>query len=143
MHLRKLFVVSLLLYLPAGLAAKQLLQTTTSWEGGEIAYPQGKAEITSAKLIIEQGKTTAFHCHPVPTMGYVLKGQVEVETSSGKRVTLGEGDSVIEVMRTLHRGTALDGQVEILVFYAGAQGTPNTVLPADDPEGKYCDATAS
>lgn len=131
------------LLLPAALAAEELLQTTTTWEGGEIAYPQGKAEITSAKLVIEKGKTTAFHCHPVPTMGYVLHGQVEVETSSGKRLLLGEGDSVVEVMRTLHRGTAVDGPVEILVFYAGSEATPNTVLPADDPGGKYCDTAGS
>ncbi len=81
-----------------------------------------------------------FHCHPVPTMGYVLKGVAEVQTSSGKTITLKEGDSVVEVMRTVHRGRAIQGPVEILVFYAGAVGVPTTVMPGDDPDGVYCDS---
>lgn len=119
--------------------AEELLRTTTTWEGDEIVYPEGKAEVTSVKLRIAAGQTTPFHCHPVPTMGYVLKGTIEVETSSGKKTILKEGDSAIEVMRTLHRGRAVNGPVEIIVFYAGAESIPTTVMPADDPDFKYCD----
>jgi hypothetical protein len=44
------------------------------------------------------------------------------------------------VMRTVHRGKALKGPVEIVVFYAGAQDVPTTVLPADDVDHQYCDS---
>ena len=71
-------------------------------------------------------------------MGYILKGQVEVETKDGKKVILSEGESAVEVMRTLHRGRAIDGPVEIIVFYAGAKDFPTTVLPENDPNHEHC-----
>lgn len=121
------------------LDAEELLRTTTTWEGGELVYPEGKPEVTSYKLTIPEGKPTAFHCHPVPTLGYILKGSVEVETKAGKKIIFNEGDSAVEVLRTLHRGKAIDGPVEIVVFYAGATSIPNTVLPENDPDSLYCD----
>jgi quercetin dioxygenase-like cupin family protein len=117
-----------------------LLDTPTSWDEGSISYPQGQANITAVILRIEEGDEPPFHCHPVPTMGYVLKGEIEVETSGGKTAIFKQGDSVVEVMRTVHRGKALQAPVEIVVFYAGAEGIPTTVLPADDPNNQYCDA---
>jgi len=115
-----------------------MLQTTTSWDGGALAYPAGEAEVTSVILRIEEGQEPPFHCHPVPTMGYVLSGAVEVETREGKKAVFEAGQSVVEVMKTVHRGRALGGPVEIVVFYAGAVALPNTVLPEDDPEHVYC-----
>lgn len=120
-------------------AAEQLLKTTHAWDGGTIAYPEGKPEITSFKMVIPKDTVTPFHCHPVPTLGYILKGQVEVESADGKTTLLREGDSAVEVMRTVHRGKALGETVEIIVFYAGATDMPNTVLPHDDALFKYCD----
>ena len=116
-----------------------LLQTQTTWEGGDIVYPNGDAEVTSVILRIEEGQEPPFHCHPVPTMGYVLSGEAQVETAAGESVILKEGDAVVEVLRTVHRGKALRGPVEILVFYAGAAGTPNTVLPDDALASVHCD----
>ncbi len=120
-------------------APEQILKATTSWDGGDIYYPKGDVEITSVILRLQPGQTSKFHCHPVPTMGYVLKGEVQVETKSGKTVRLKRGDPAVEVMRTLHRGTAFEEPVEILVFYAGAEGVPNTVLAGSELAQKYCD----
>lgn len=119
-------------------APEILLQSQTSWDGGEIAYPQGQAEITSFILRIEEGQTPRFHCHPVPTFGYVLQGTVEIETKDGNKIVLTQGESAIEVMRTVHRGRAIDGPVEIVVFYAGAVGVPNTVFPEDEHSAEHC-----
>ena len=118
--------------------AEQLLQPTTTWEGGDIAYPGGDAEVTSIILKIDEGQEAPFHCHPVPTLGYVLKGTVDVETLDGKTRRITQGESVVEVLRTVQRGRSVGGPVEILVFYAGATDIPNTVLPADDPDHEYC-----
>lgn len=132
------FLLVLLVLLPALLAAEDLLKSQTSWDGGDINYPAGQAEITSFILRLEEGGNPKFHCHPVPTFGYVLLGEVEIETADGKKTVLKAGESAIEVMRTVHRGRAIGGPAEIVVFYAGAVGVPNTVFPADDPQGKYC-----
>ena len=75
----------------------------------------------------------------MPTLGYILSGSVEVQSMEGKSQVFAEGDTVVEVMGTLHRGIARDGAVEILVFYAGASGLPNTVLSEEDPGAVHCD----
>lgn len=116
-----------------------LLKSDQSWNGALFSYLNGEAEITSVKLKLEAGKETPFHCHPVPTMGYILKGVVKLETPDGKSKIYKAGDSVIELMKQLHRGLALSEQAEIIVFYAGVKDVPVTVFP-DDKENfkKFC-----
>lgn len=135
---KKLLLSFFLLLYSVSLYAEVLLKTSTTWEGGEIIYPKGKAEITSLKLVIPKGKVSEFHCHPIPTLGYVIKGELEVETADGKKIILHEGDSAVEVLNTVHRGRAINGGVEVVVFYAGAEDIPHTVLPKDDTDGIYC-----
>lgn len=116
-----------------------MLQGETSWDGGKFSYPKGKPEITSVKLSLVEGKDAPFHCHPIPTMGYISKGKVLLETREGKNTQVQQGDSVIEVMKTVHRGLALEGDAEIIVFYAGAKDIPVTVLESDQENfKKYC-----
>ena len=125
---------------PANAAdSAELLRASKTWQGGDIVYPEGSPVITSVKLKIAEGEATPFHCHPVPTLGYILKGKVEVETKSGRKTVFSEGESAVEVLRTLHRGRAIEGPVEIIVFYVGASEIPHTVLPEDDPDARYCD----
>ena len=123
----------------AQLNAEELLRTEQTWEGTDIVYPTGTPEVTSIKLNIAEGELTPFHCHPVPTIGYVLQGDLEVETKEGKKKMLHKGESVVEVLRTVHRGRAVGGPVEIVVFYIGAASMPHTVLPENDPDHEYCD----
>ena len=132
------FLFALLILLPAMLTAEEILRSQTSWDGGEIEYPAGQAEITSFILRLEEGSVPKFHCHPVPTFGYVLHGEVEIETLDGNKTILKQGESAIEVMRTVHRGRAIGGPAQIVVFYAGAVDVPNNVFPEDDPQGQHC-----
>ena len=118
--------------------AEEIMRTTTTWEGKKIAYPEGQAEVTAIKLKIPAGKTSPFHCHPVPTMGYVLKGKIEVETRDGKKIIFSEGEPAVEVLKTVHRGKALEGDVEIVVFYAGAVDVPHTVLADHEDSASLC-----
>ncbi len=115
-----------------------LLESQTSWDGGQVSYPKGQAQVTSMKVIINDNDDTKFHCHPVPTFGYILSGTVEVETKDGKKIQFTKGESVVEVMRTVHRGTAIGGPVEIVVFYAGSVDLPNTVMMDDDLSHELC-----
>ena len=118
--------------------AQELLKTTKTWEGGEIEYHKVTAEVTSQRITLKEGATTPFHCNPVPTFAYIEKGHLEIETNNGKKVNFREGDSFVEVLRTVHRGIAIDGAVEIVVFYAGVTSTPNMVLADSDEAAKYC-----
>ena len=119
--------------------AEVVLEASTTWEGGEVVYPKGEPEITSVILKIKEGEVTKFHCHPVLTLGYILKGSLEVETKAGKKAKFNQGESVVEVMRTVHRGTSIGGAAEVVVFYVGEKSMPNTVLAENDPEFIYCD----
>lgn len=123
----------------AHINAEELLRTEKTWEGADIKYPTGAPEVTSIKLNIAERELTPFHCHPVPTIGYVLHGDLEVETKDGKKKMLHKGESVVEVLRTVHRGRAIGGPVEIVVFYIGTTSMPHTVLPENDPDHEYCD----
>lgn len=138
MNTVKYLIIIIVTLVSTSAQAENLLQSTTSWDGGELYYPEGKAEITSFILKLEEGKQVPYHCHPVPTMGYVLRGSVEVETDKGDKTVLHQGESAIEVMKTVHRGTAVNGPAEIVVFYAGAEGVPNTVMLDDENAEEFC-----
>lgn len=131
----------LLIMLVAGVnmvSAGELLKTSTSWDGGNISYPTGEAEVTSVKLKLDEGETVKFHCHPVPTFVYILDGTVEVETKNGRKVLLKKGESALEVMKTIHKGTAVGDSTEILIFFAGAKSIPNAVFADSKDAKKYC-----
>ena len=113
----------------AAISSELLLKTGQSWEGTPLSYPKGEAEIVSARVKIKQGAETGFHCHPVVTMAYVLQGTVQVETADGQVTSFSAGESLTEVMNTWHNGKALDDDLDIVVFYAGAKGVPVTVKP--------------
>ena len=141
-HICKHIVVITLFSCVGTVNANELLKTSTSWNGGSIYYPTGAAEVTSAKVKIADGQALKPHCHPVPTFGYVLEGTLEVETNRGKKVLLSQGEAVLEVMKTVHKGTAIGGDAEVLVFFAGAKGVPNTVFLDSEDAEKYCESFA-
>lgn len=74
-------------------------------------------------------------------MGYVLRGTIEVTTGDGTTARFEAGQSTVEVMNTAHRGIAIGGPVDIIVFFAGAKGLPNTITPDGDEHGR-CQVTS-
>ncbi|HSR66899.1 MAG TPA: cupin domain-containing protein [Acidobacteriota bacterium] len=111
----------------------QLAKTTASWDGRALAaYPQGQPEITISRVVVPPGVKLPWHKHPVITAGVVLKGQLTVVTDQGERLHLKAGESIVEVFQKWHQGSN-DGDepTEIVVFYAGVEGTP-IVIPRDE-----------
>jgi len=117
------------------LEVETLSQTQRSWEGSQFNYPGGSPEVTIQRIRLVGGEKTAWHCHPVPVFGYMLQGRLQVQTESGQQHVFKPGDAVVEVMNGWHQGVALDGPVEIVVFYAGEVNRKNTVLRSS---GKSC-----
>ncbi len=138
--MKQLITFSFLLLSSLALNANEAVTSTKSWNGGEFFYPSGKPEITSIVLNIEKDQVLPYHCHPIPVIGHILEGTLEVETINGKKILLKKGDPVTEVMRTIHRSSSINGEVELVVFYLGAEGVPNTVLASDELAHKYCDS---
>lgn len=112
----------------ASVKVTPLLKTTTSWDGKPIDYPAGKAEVTALIVEIAAGAQTGWHEHPVPSFAYVLEGTLEVTRGTGETKLLHAGDTLAEVVSTLHNGRALDGKsVKLLVLYTGAVDQKLTV----------------
>lgn len=108
-----------------------LVQTTTSWNGAPLTYPQGQAEITGMLIEIATGAETGWHGHPVPSFAVVLEGTLEVTLRDGQRKRVGPGEALVEVVDTLHNGRNVGAQtVKLIVFYAGVTGKALTFKPA-------------
>lgn len=105
-----------------------LLKTSSSWDGRVLVYPTGQAEVTGIMVEIAPGGETGWHLHPVPSFGWMLQGSLDVSLKDGQIKHLHAGDALAEVVDTLHNGRNVgDDPVKIIVFYAGAVGSPVTV----------------
>jgi len=111
-----------------------LLQTTRAWDGSPYrAYPSGQPEITVVRYTIPPHAVLPWHTHPSINVGYVLSGHLSaVRRSDGKRLALGPGDVVPEMVDGAHRGETGNEPAELIVFYAGTPGVPLTVPDRQD-----------
>jgi zinc D-Ala-D-Ala dipeptidase len=114
--------------------ADVLLEARKSVAGEHLAWPSGApAQVTAQIVTIAPGQSTGWHRHGVPTFGYVLAGELEVEYEGLGRRVLKEGDHLMEAMKMRHNAVNLGAEpVRILAVFMGAQGRPNT-MKADPP----------
>ena len=112
----------------ASVKVTPLLKTSTSWDGKPLVYPQGQAEVTALIVEIAAGGQTGWHEHSVPSFAYVLEGTLEVTQGNGATCQLHAGDTLPEVVQTLHNGRALgDKPVKLFVLYTGTVNQPLTL----------------
>lgn len=106
-----------------------LAKGTESWDGASLpAYPAGQPEVTLLKITIPAGQKLPMHSHPVINVGLLLKGEITVQTESGKTLILRAGDPIVETVNTWHHGESTGTEAaEIVVFYAGSKGQPVTL----------------
>ena len=119
--------LSMLISMPlAALDMELIKQAQTSWDGETFNYPLGTPEVSILKARMAAGEQTAWHCHPVPVFGVVLQGELRVDTESGQSHVFKAGDPVVETMDSWHRGKAINGPVEFIVFMR-ARSAPKTL----------------
>ncbi|MES9903051.1 MAG: cupin domain-containing protein [Sedimenticola sp.] len=106
-----------------------LAKTTSSWNGETLpAYLQGQPEVTILRIVIPPKMQLPLHQHPIINAGVLLKGELTVITKDKKTLHLKAGDSIVEVVNTLHYGINEGSDpAEIIVFYAGIQDKPITI----------------
>jgi hypothetical protein len=109
--------------------AKQLLQTTRSWDGtGYTGYPSGQPLITILKIVIPRNTALTWHHHPIISAAYVVSGQIILEKKETReRKAFHAGQALAETVNTIHRGYTTDQPTELIVFYAGAPGVPLSI----------------
>ena len=92
------------------------------------SYPKGKPEITILRIQIPPKVQLPLHEHPVINAGVLLKGELTVVTKEEDRLRLKAGDSIVEVVNKWHYGINEGNEyAEIIVFYAGVQGSRITI----------------
>ena len=105
-----------------------LISATESWNGDSFKYPRGQAEMKLEKITAQPGFKTPLHLHPQPGIIYVQRGTLYCETSNGKSLTVGAGESFASSQDTVHY-CENSGNEEMVVFVAsaGAKGKKTTV----------------
>ena len=105
-----------------------LISTTESWNGDSFKNPRGQAEMKLEKIIAQPGFKTPLHLHPQPGIIYVQRGILYCETSDGKSLTIGAGESFASSQDTAHYCQNI-GDEEMVVFSAsaGSKGKKTTV----------------
>lgn len=105
-----------------------VLKTQDTWYGQEIVYPEGKAEMTGVVVEMAPGGETGWHMHPIPSVGYVMEGELEVHFKNGDIKHLSAGESAAEAVNVYHNGRNVsDGPVKLLIFYVGTTDQTLTV----------------
>ncbi len=112
----------------AAVKVTPLFKTTSSWDGLQIVYPEGQAEVTALYLEIAPGGSTGWHYHPVPSFAFVIEGTLEITLADGRSKRLESGEGLAEVTNVRHVGRAVSNTpVKLVVFYAGAAGKALTI----------------
>jgi quercetin dioxygenase-like cupin family protein len=105
-----------------------LLDTSESWNEKQLPnYPDGKPKITILKAVIPPNTKLEKHKHSVINAIVVLKGELTIITEQNDTLQVKTGEAFSEVVDTWHYGIN-NGTVplELIVFYAGIDGNPNT-----------------
>jgi quercetin dioxygenase-like cupin family protein len=113
--------------LGAPVQSRTLMETLSSWDGKGLTYPAGTPKITALEIELAPGADTGWHLHPVPSLAYILEGQLELRLRDGSTRLLGAGQAVAEVVNTEHRGrNPGDRPTRLVVFYVGTTALPLT-----------------
>lgn len=113
----------------SGLESKIVLTASRSVVGEPIHYPtQQAAKVTAQIITLEPGAATIWHRHPMPTFGFILEGEIEVDYGPRGTRTFRAGDALMEAMAHVHRGRNVSGRpVRALVVSMGEGGQPLAV----------------
>ena len=107
-----------------------LAQSDKSWDGQKLpAYPKEAPQITVLKVTVPPKSKLKWHTHPSINAGYLISGEIVVESKDGQVRVVKAGEGLIELVDSLHYGRN-DGDVpaEIVVVYAGVKDVPLAVV---------------
>lgn len=109
-----------------GVAITRVAGTSVSWDGTPLPpYPPGRPQVTILRATVPPHTMLAMHTHAVVNAGIILRGELTVIAATGAEHTFRAGDGIVELTGTPHYGENRgDGELELVMFYAGAEGLP-------------------
>ena len=107
----------------------ELIRTCESWDGAPLPdFPVGKPELRVLRLEFPAGANTEWHHHPVMNYGIVQQGELTIVCQDGREKTFHEGEALVEVIGTVHRGENRGLKPVILnMFYFASPGAEITI----------------
>ena len=107
----------------------ELIRTSESWDGAMLPdFPQGQPELRVIRLDFPIGAKTGWHHHTVVNYGIVQQGDLTIVCQDGSERTFHEGEPLVEVIGTIHRGENRGRKPVVLVmFYYSAPGAEITI----------------
>ena len=107
----------------------ELMRTSQSWDGVALPdFPQGKPELRVIRLDFPVGAKTGWHHHTVVNYGIVQQGELTIVCQDGTEKTFHEGEPLVEVIGTIHRGENRGRKPVILnMFYFSSPGQEITI----------------
>ena len=113
-----------------GVQVEELVDSARQWDGQPLpAYPSGQPQVKVLRIQIPAGVVLPWHTHPVINAAVILRGALELNLKDGTTKVFQPGQAIVEVIDTVHTGKAIGSEdVDVVVFYAGVDGMPTTVL---------------
>ena len=107
----------------------ELIRTDKSWDGVELPdYLQGRPEIVGIKYEIPAGQKLGMHFHPVMNFGILVQGDLTIISEAGLEKTVHEGETVVEMVGTVHHGENRGTKPVVLyMFYLSQKDMPLSV----------------
>ena len=107
----------------------ELIRTSQSWDGAMLPdFPQGQPELRVVRLDFPIGAKTGWHHHSVVNYGIVQQGDLTIVCQDGTEKTFHEGEALVEVIGTIHRGENRGSKPVILnMFYFSSPGAEITI----------------
>ena len=115
---------------PVGLTLTPILQTSTTFTGQPIRFPQSDNQIVAVLAEVAPGGQVGRHLHPNPLFVYILEGALTIEMEGHGTHTFSAGEGLAEVVNIWHNGRNLgDTPVKFLIVFAAQEGTPTIIRP--------------
>lgn len=111
----------------------ELLRSSQAWDGSALPdYPSGRPELAVCRMVFLIGAKTGWHHHTVINYGIVEQGELTIVCRDGTERTFHEGEAIVEVVGTVHRGENRGAKPVILdMFYVSTPGQTITVQHPD------------
>ena len=109
--------------------SSELLRTSHTWDGTALpAYPSERPELRVIRMFFPVGAKTGWHHHNVINYGIVEQGDLTIVCQDGNERTFRQGEAIVEVVGTIHRGENRGNKPVILnMFYVSAPGMEVTI----------------
>jgi len=107
----------------------EILRSSQSWDGAALPdYPSERPELVAKRMIFPVGAKTGWHSHTVINYGIVEQGELTIVCEGGLEQTFSQGQAIVEVVGTVHRGENRGTKPVILnMFYVSAPGLEVTI----------------